>query len=57
MVERSNLYMDTFNAYNGLQQELTFLEQKYAYFLNQREIKNKEDSEWFEAFKNQLGEY
>ena len=57
MVERSSLYMDTFNTYNGLQQELVFLEQKYAYFLNQREIKNKEDLEWFEAFQIQLQEY
>ncbi len=57
MEGRTTIYMDTFNKYNGLQQELTFLEQKYAYFLNQRDIKNNKDSEWFEAFQNQLEEY
>lgn len=57
MAEKSNLYMDTFNSYNRLQQELTFIEQKYAYLLNQRKITKKEDSEWFEELKKQLMEY
>ena len=37
MEERTTLYMDTFNKFNRYQQELTFLNQKYASFFNQRD--------------------
>jgi hypothetical protein len=49
----ANIYMETFNTYNRYEQELMFLNQKYAWLLNQ----NDEDQWWFNDFQAKLAEY
>jgi hypothetical protein len=62
---RTTLYMDTFNRFNRYQQELTFLNQKYASFFNQRDQvsvdengkETLKDSKWFAKFQDKLAEF
>ena len=64
---RTTLYMDTFNRFNRYQQELTFLNQKYASFFNQRDEalvnvdedgrETREDTKWFKEFQDKLKEF
>ena len=62
---KTTLYMDTFNRYNRYQQELTFLNQKYASFFNQRDQvsvdengkETLKDSKWFAKFQDKLAEF
>jgi hypothetical protein len=53
MSEKKTSYIDTFNDYNRYEQEIRFLNQKYAPLLN----KNDDDLSWFDDFKKLMAEY